>query len=243
MDILFFDCYLPQVYPSPSPGEELSAYTNTYLKEEIAEEGIIRKMPQFARFLKVAALCSGELINYSTIASDCAVPTSTVREYFAILEQTLIGFTVEPWLESKKRKAITTAKFYLFDTGVTHVLSGTEHLDRNSNLYGKSFEQWIAMELRAYLSYRRIPTDLCFWRSVNGQEVDFVLGNNCAIEIKATKKVDTKDLRGLHALADEKSHKNFICVSHDPIERKEGDVWCMPWQSFMTRLWNDEMIT
>jgi len=233
---------LPQVYPSQSPGEELSAYTNTYLKEEIAEEGVIRKMPQFARFLKEAALCSGELINYSTIASDCAVPASTVREYFAILEQTLIGFTVEPWLESKKRKAIATAKFYLFDTGVTHVLSGTEHLDRNSNLYGKSFEQWIAMELRAYLSYRRIPTDLCFWRSVNGQEVDFVIGNNCAVEVKATKKVDAKDLRGLYALAEEKSHKNLICVSHDPIERKEGDVWCMPWQSFMTRLWGDKVI-
>jgi predicted AAA+ superfamily ATPase len=200
-------------------------------------------MPQFARFLKVAALCSGELVNFSAIASDSAVPASTVREYFAILEHTLIGFTVEPWRESQKRKAVTTAKFYLFDTGVTHVLSSTEHLDRNSNLYGKSFEQWIAMELRAYLSYRRVHADLCFWRSVNGQEVDFVIGNRCAIEVKATKKVDAKDLRGLHALAEEGMHKNLICISHDPVERKEGMVWCMPWRSFVTRLWNDGIIT
>jgi len=234
---------LPQVYPSPAPKEELSAYTNTYLKEEIAEEGVIRKMPQFARFLKVAALCSGELINYSAIASDCAIAASTVREYFSILEHTLIGFTMEPWGESKKRKAIQTAKFYLFDTGVTHTLSGTEHLDRNSNLFGKSFEQWIAMELRAYLSYRRVQTDLCFWRSVNGQEVDFVIANKCAIEAKSTKKIGMKDLRGLIALAEEKSHNSFICVSHDPVERQEGTIWCMPWQVFMKRLWNDEIVT
>ena len=233
---------LPQVYPSPAPEEELSAYANTYLKEEIAEEGIIRKMPQFVRFLKVAALCSGEIVNYSAISSDCAVAASTVREYFSILEHTLIGFIVEPWVESKKRKAISTVKFYMFDTGVTHVLSGTEHLERNSNLFGKSFEQWIAMELRAYLSYRRVQTDLCYWRSVNGQEVDFVIGNKCAIEVKSTKKIDTKDLRGLNALAEEKSHKIFICISHDPVERQEGIVRCIPWQTFMKRLWNDEIV-
>jgi len=233
---------LPQVYPSPNPREELSAYTNTYLKEEIAEEGVLRNMPQFARFLKVAALCSGELINYSAIASDCAVAASTVREYFSILEHTLIGFTVEPWIESKKRKAIQTAKFYLFDTGVTHALSGTEHLDRNSDLFGKSFEQWIAVELRAYLSYRRVQADLCFWRSVNGQEVDFVIGNKCAIEVKSTKRVGTKDLRGLFALAEEQSHKTLICVSHDPAFRQEGIVLCMPWQLFVKRLWNDEIV-
>ncbi|MDR0311623.1 MAG: ATP-binding protein [Acidobacteriota bacterium] len=230
---------LPQVYSSPAPEEELSAYVNTYLKEEIAEEGVIRKMPQFARFLKVAALCSGEIINYSAISSDCAVAASTVREYFSILEHTLTGFTVEPWTESKKRKAITTAKFYMFDTGVAHILSGTEHLERNSNLFGKSFEQWIAMELRAYLSYRRAQTPLCYWRSVNGQEVDFVIGNKCAIEVKSAKKIGAKDLRGLNALAEEKSHTSYICISHDPVERREGIVWCMPWQIFMKRLWSD----
>ena len=233
---------LPQVYPSPSPREELSAYANTYLKEEIAEESVVRRIPQFTRFLKVAALCSGELVNFSSISSDSAVAASTVRDYFSILEHTLLGFMVEPWVQSQKRKAIATAKFYLFDTGVTHVLSGTEHLDRNSNLYGKSFEQWIAMELRAYLSYRRVPTDLNFWRSVQGQEVDFVIGNKCAIEVKAAKKIDAKDLRGLQALAEEKSHTHYICVSQDSIERKEGPVWCMPWQNFMKRLWNDEIV-
>jgi predicted AAA+ superfamily ATPase len=93
---------LPQVYPSSSPSEELSAYVKTYLKEEIIEEGIIRKMPQFARFLKVASLCSGELINYSSISNDCGVASSTIREYFSILEQTLIGFTV-PWQSFVKK--------------------------------------------------------------------------------------------------------------------------------------------
>ena len=233
---------LPQVYFSEEPQEELSAYVNTYLREEIQAEGLIKKLPPFARFLKTAALCNGQLINYSSIASDTAVPASTVREYFAILNDTLIGFNLEPWRESKKRKAIETAKFYFFDTGVTHTLAGTTHLDRNSDLFGNSFEQWIGMELRAYLSYRRIKKELSFWRSVNGQEVDFVIGDSHAIEVKSTGKVGHKHLRGLLALKEEKVHHNLYCVSHDPLDRKVDGITCHHWKTFISKLWSDEII-
>lgn len=230
---------LPQVALSPEPAEELAAYVQTYLREEIQAEGFVRKIPQFSRFLKVAALSNSQLMNYSSIGSDCAVSASTVREYFSILEDTLVGFNVEPWVGSKKRKAIQTAKFYFFDLGVTHTLAGREVVDRNSDVYGQSFEQWIGLELRAYLSYRRSRKPLAFWRSVNGQEVDFLIGEDLAIEAKSSTRVGKSDLRGLKALREEGIAPRLICVSHDPLEREVDGIECLPWRVFIERLWAD----
>ena len=139
-------------------------------------EGLIRRLPPFSRFLKSISLANGEMINFTKLANDCQVPPSTVTEYVGVLEDKLVGFLLPAWTESKKRKAIKTKKFYFFDPGVTHFLAGTESLDRSSNLYGKSFEQFIGMELRAYLSYTRKKLPLTYWRSKNEHEVDF-LGN------------------------------------------------------------------
>jgi predicted AAA+ superfamily ATPase len=129
------------------------------------------------------------MVNFEQIASDAAVPSSTVREHVAILKDTLVGFLLEAWTGSRRRKAIATAKLYLFDTGVTHAIVGTRALDRNSDLWGRSFEQWIGLELRAYLAYRRRPERLAYWRSTHGHEVDFVVGDHTAIEVKATRRV------------------------------------------------------
>jgi predicted AAA+ superfamily ATPase len=232
---------LPQVYPSDEPREELGAYVQTYLKEEIAAEGLVRKLPNFARFLTTAAMSNSELINFSSVGRDASISPSTVREYFSILYDTMLGFMVEPWTASKKRKAIETAKFYLFDTGVTHALAGTKFLDRNSDLYGKSFEQWVAMELRAYLSYRRATDRLYFWRSINGQEVDFVVGVN-ALEVKSSKRISTRDLSGLKALREEGVHKNLICVSHDPLDKIIDGMHVLHWKTFIKKLWTDQLI-
>lgn len=233
---------LPQVIGSANPEEELYSYVDIYLREEIRAEGLIRKLQPFTRFLKVAALSSGDLINFAEVASDCAVPASTIREYYAILEDTLIGFMLEPWAQSKKRKAIQTAKFYLFDTGVRHALSGTKVLDRNSDLYGKSFEQFIGMELRAYVSYRRIKEGLTFWRSTHGYEVDYLVGETTAIEVKATQRVSQQDFKGLSALSEEKIFKNFYLVSQDKIGQKKDGVFSVHWEDFLKRLWSDEII-
>ena len=103
---------LPAVFLSTYPEEELYAYVNTYLKEEILAEGLIRRLPPFSRFLKTIALANGEMINFTKLANDCQVPPSTVTEYVALLEDTLVGFLLPAWTESKKRKAIKTGKFY-----------------------------------------------------------------------------------------------------------------------------------
>ncbi|MDY6950152.1 MAG: ATP-binding protein [Thermodesulfobacteriota bacterium] len=233
---------LPAVYLSQFPEEELDAYVNTYLKEEILAEGLIRRLPPFSRFLKTMALTNGEMINFAKLANDCQVPPSTVAEYVGLLGDTLIGFRLPAWTESKKRKAIKTGKFYFFDPGVTHMLAGTETLDRNSNLYGRSFEQFICMELRSYLSYRRKKLPLTYWRSKNGHEVDFLLGNKTAIEVKASSKTSRNDFKGLKYLKEEGVFENLILVSQDPVSTFTDEILTLPWEKFLSDLWKDRFV-
>jgi len=233
---------LPAVYLSEYPGEELDAYVNTYLKEEIMAEGLIRRLPPFSRFLKTIALANGEMINFTKLANDAQVPPSTITEYVGLLEDTLVGFLLPAWTESKKRKAIKTGKFYFFDPGITHTLAGTESLDRNSNLYGNSFEQFIYMELRAYLSYKRKKHPLTYWRSKNGHEVDLLIGTRTAIEVKATNKISRNDFKGLKYLREENVFQNLILVSQDPVSTLNENILTFPWKKFLTDLWKDKFI-
>ena len=233
---------MPAVYLSAYPEEELDAYVNTYLKEEILAEGLIRRLPPFSRFLKTIALANSEMINFTKLANDCQVPPSTVTEYVGLLEDTLVGFLLPAWTESKKRKAIKTGKFYFFDPGITHMLAGTEALDRNSNLYGKSFEQFICMELRAYLSYRRKKLPLTYWRSKSGHEVDFLIGTRTAIEVKASRKIGRNDFKGLNYLKEEGVFHNLILVSQDPVSTLTDSILTVPWQKFLSDLWKDKFV-
>lgn len=233
---------LPPVYLSEFPFEELDAYVNTYLKEEIMAEGLIRKLPPFSRFLQSAAIVNGEMINFSKLASDCQVPPSTVTEYVGLLEDTLVGFLLPSWKGSKKRKAISTGKFYFVDPGITHMLAGTQTLDRNSHLYGKSFEQFIAMEIRAYLSYKRKKLPFSYWRSTHGYEVDFLIGEEIAVEVKASQKIAARDFKGLKALEEEKVFKHYILVSQDPINTREKNFHALYWEDFLEHLWADRFV-
>ena len=231
---------LPPVYLSPYPDEELDAYVNTYLREEIMAEGLIRKLPPFSRFLRSAALVNGEMINFSKLANDCQVPPSTVTEYVGLLEDTLMGFLLPSWKESRKRKAIRMGKFYFFDPGVTHTLTGTRTIDRNSHLYGKSFEQFIGMEIRAYLNYERKKLEFSYWRSTHGYEVDFVIGRKTAVEVKASQRITRSDFKGLKALEEEKVFKNYVLVSQDPVNTRDGNFQALHWEMFLDRLWADK---
>jgi predicted AAA+ superfamily ATPase len=232
---------LPRTYLAEDPQTELDSYIKTYLEEEVRLEANIRNLAPFHRFLKIAALSNGQLINYASISSDAAVPASTVKQYFEILTDSLIASTLEPWLESKKRKAIQTAKFYFFDPGVTHFFAGTEQLDRNSNLWGQSFEQFIFMELKCYASYRSKKFELNFWRSTDKHEVDFVINGKTGLEVKSTKRINASHLKGIKAIQEEKAIKYFYVVSEDPIERTTNGVRMMPWRTFLKNLWADQL--
>jgi uncharacterized protein len=234
---------LPSVYLSEFPEEELDAYVNTYLKEEIMAEGLIRNLPLFARFLRSMALTNGEVINFTKLANDCQMAPSTVREHVGVLEDTLVGFLLPAWAESRKRKAIKTGKFYFFDPGVTHTLAGTEVIDRNSDLYGRSFEQFIGMEIRAYLSYQRIKSPLTYWRSTHGHEVDFLIGEKTAMEVKAASRVTPGDFRGLKALSEEGVFKDLFLVSQDTVSTRQENILAIHWEEFLRRLWQGEIIS
>ncbi len=232
---------LPVIYRSDDSDEELNAYVRTYLYEEVQAEGFVRNLPQFSRFLMNAALANGQLLNFAQISSDSQVPASTIKEHYQILEDTLLGFRLEPWAHAKTRKAIATSKFYLFDTGVARTLAGIGTIDRNSDTYGRAFEHWVATELRSYLSYRRKHESLCFWRTRHQLEVDFVIGSHTAIEVKAARRVGDQDAKNLRAIAEEGSFKHLLLVSHDPVETRHEGVTALHWKTFVDQLWSGKL--
>lgn len=232
---------LPAVYLSQEPMEELNAYVNTYLKEEIQAESLVRRIPAFTKFLENAALMSGKMLNFSEMASDTGISASTIREYYYILEDTFVGFMVPGWTKTKKRKAISKAKFYLFDTGVKNTLAHITALEPSSDLFGQAFEHFIAMELRAYLSYQRQNLPLSYWCSTHGAEVDFIIGNNIAIEVKTTKKVSDKHLKNLQLLAEENICQTYFIISFDKINRRKDNIQIIYWENFLKELWDNKL--
>jgi len=232
---------LPFVYHSSDPWGDLKAYIETYLNEEIQSEGLIRNLGHFSRFLTVAASMHGNLVNFASLASDTMVSESTVKGYFEVLKDTLLGSLLETFKESKKRKAIQTAKFYFFDIGVVHALLDIREVPEKTELFGRALESWVLQELRAYHSYRRTYLPLTFWRSVNGQEVDFCIGNEIAIEVKSKSNLLNKDLKSLIALKEENIFKKYYIVSLDPMERVAQNIRCLYWKTFIEKLWTDQL--
>jgi uncharacterized protein len=230
---------LPAVVQSQDPVEELHAYTALYLREEIQGEGLIRKLAPFSRFLSQAAHCNGHILNYAKIGADAQVPPATIREYFEILQDTLVGFLLPPWLSAKKRKSSATSKFFFFDIGVVNTLRGITRLEKNTTEWGMAFEHFIAMELRAALGYFRIKAPLSFWRSATHDEVDFIIGDHIAIEVKSKNKTSYRDAKGLQKIQEEGILKTYLLVSDDPICRIENGITFIHWPIFLDQLWKN----
>jgi uncharacterized protein len=232
---------IPSIYTSGNPAEDLTSYCGNYLKEEIAAEGVVRKIESFSRFLQMAALTNGELLNFTSIASDAGVPPRTVREFFSILEDTLIGAMLPPFKHSGKRKAVSTAKFYFFDVGVANCLAGRLAIKPKTELFGKALEHLVFTELRAFLSYSKDRRELSFWRDRFGHEVDFIIGDSVAIEVKATGLVSEKHIGNLKMLAEDIRFKQQIIVSMDLQPRKIGNIRILPLIHFLESLWAGEL--
>jgi len=234
---------LPRHYDSKNPNKLISAYIGNYLRDEIASEARIRNVGLFARFLEMAALTNGEMVNYTNIASDCGVSATTVKEYFQILEDTLIGRYLPAFQKRPKRRVVTTPKFYLFDVGITNFLLNRSEIKPNSELFGKAFEHFIYQEIYAHSRYSGKEYPICYWRTASQLEIDFVLGDHeVAIEVKATEQANSRHLKGLKAFAEEYNVKKKILISNDPLPRLMGDTLILPWKVFLERLWNDEII-
>lgn len=224
--------------------KSLKAYVQDYLKEEIFAEGLTRNIPAFSRFFDAIGYSHGELINYSNIARDCGVDSKTVKEYFQILIDTLLGLIIEPFKKRQNRQVITkSSKFYLFDVGVAGIITKRQITEEKGEQFGKAFEHFILMEINAYRSYQELDFPINFWRTKSGLEVDFILGDGeTAIEIKGSKKIDKTDLRPLLAFIEEYSPKKAIVVSNEKIERLCGKIQILPWEKFLSDLWRGKII-
>lgn len=231
---------IPGIWFSDEPEEDLADYIDEYLRQEIIAEGAVRNLPAYSRFLEVAAICSGEQIDYAKISRDAQVARSTVQEYFRILKETLLAYEVPVWKVGKGRKTVETSKFYLFDNGVVAQLSGRRGLKPGTNEYGHAFENWVHHELRAYLDNVRRDGEICYWRTKGGTEVDFVVGN-CAIEVKSTANVSGVDLKGLKAIAEESDFRHLIVVSREERRREVDGIEVLPWRVFVEELWGGEL--
>lgn len=236
---------LPSVFLSEEPDEVLDDYINVYLQEEIAGEGLVRQLPKFERFLEVAALTNSQKINYSNIASDVMMSRDSIREWYGILYDTMIGFAIPPYTRTKKRKAVETERFYYFDVGLVRFLLNLTEVSDTHSEYGKLFESYIAQELSAYLDYGRKRERLSYWRTRQSSfEVDFTIGDQVAVETKTTKLVnEKKDLRGLRALKEEGIFNKYIVVSRDEISRTTDDgILLLPWTVFLDELWDGRIV-
>ncbi len=231
---------IPSIYLSDDPEEDLAAYVGDYLSQEIAGEAIVRNIPAYSRFLQVVSLFNARQVNIEKLASDAQLAPSTVRSYFQILQDTLIGYTLAPWHEGGKAREVATPKFYLFDSGVCRRLQGRTSLAPKTPEYGEAFEAFLHHELRCYIAYRAREHSLHFWRTHSGAEVDFVLGGRVAIEAKATATVAPQDLRGLVAIARHYPLAHRIVVSLESHERRVDGIIILPWKQFLARLWAGE---
>ncbi len=235
---------VPQHYDAPRHRRALAGYVDDYLKEEVFDEGLTRNVAAFARFFDALGFCHGQVLNFSSVARDCGVDAKTVREYFQILVDTLLGVFVEPFSRRRSRAVIVRApRFYLFDVGVAGHLSG-RRVDRAAGpAFGQALEHLVLMELIAHRSYREHDAPVRYWRTKSGLEVDFVVGRDAevAIEVKASPRVRPADLTGLRAFSEEHRPRRAIVVSTDPAPRRSGDIDVLPWNVFLERLWGDDI--
>jgi predicted AAA+ superfamily ATPase len=235
---------IPEYYINDQYRELIEAYVDVYLRDEIQREVAVRKFEPFAQFLDLLALSNGEEINFSSFASDCGTSPRSIQNYFQVLYDTLLGYALLPFVKTKKRKAITRAKFYFFDIGIANFLANRGPIQTKSELFGKAFEHFIIGEVRAYNSYARKKWNLGFWRSTSGFEVDLTVENIAAIEIKASDLISDKHLKGLKALHEEQLFSRYIVISLDPNYRKlDNGIEIYPWKDFLSALWQGELGT
>ena len=239
---------LPRHYLTENATKRLQAYVGDYLQQEIMAEALSRNLSSFTRFLEVAALSDGEMVNYNNIASDCGVSAVTVKEYFSILEETLVGFMLPAYTKVRQRRVIKAPKFYYFDVGIVNYLTHRGNLLPGSADFGHAFEHFIVQELVAYVEYRQKHVVLSYWRTASGIEVDVVVSDEYssdilfAIEIKSSEEIQNRHLKGLRSFRDEYPDTKLIVVGLDKISRATEDgISVLYATDFLKALWDGEL--
>ena len=234
---------IPRHYVVEDATKRLAGYVELYLAEEIREEGEVRQLDAFERFLEIAAISDGEMLNYSNIAAECGVSAKTVKSYFQILYDTLIGYEIPAFRKEIKRRIVQAPRFYYFDVGLANYLLGRHSLKRGTNSYGHAFEHLLVQEIIAYKGYNDKQEIISYWHTYDQKEVDIVIGDaKVAIEIKSAEHVENKHKKGLKAFKEEHPDCRLMLVSLDPITRKVEDVELVYVLDFLRMLWAGEII-
>ena len=234
---------LPRHYLINDPWNRLEGYIGNYLQQEIEAEALTRNLNSFSRFLEAAALTDGEIVNYNNIATDCGISANTVKGYFEILQDTMIGYMLPAYGKAMKRRVIKAPKFYFFDVGITNYLRNRRKMEPGSADFGHALEHLVFQELVAYLSYTRSRKRLSYWRTASGYEVDLVYGDaEVAIEIKSIQEIQSRHLKGLKAFSEEHPTARAIILSLDVARRTMNQVEVWPVTQFFKALWNGDIL-
>jgi len=235
---------IPDHYSSENYRKSLQGYITDYLKEEVFEEGLTRNIPAFSRFFDAMAFSHGELTNYANIARECGVDAKTVKEYYQILVDTLLGVIIEPYKQRQERQVISKAgKFYLFDVGVAGAITQRHLVEERGEEFGRALEHFILMEILAHRSYKELGYEVSFWRTKSGLEVDFILGRGeVAIEVKGSSRIDSRDVRPIRAFVEDHRPRNAILVCNERAPRVSGAIKILPWREFLRSLWDGKVI-
>lgn len=236
---------LPRHYLVTDPSKRIQSYIGDYLQQEIVEEAVVRQLDAFTRFLQVAAMCNTEIVNYTNIAQDCGVSAKTVKEYFSILEETMLGFFLPAYTRVVKRKLIQSPKFYYFDVALPNHLLRRVPLQKCTDIYGHALEHFVIQELRAFLSYYfGEDKPLSYWRTLdNKYEVDAIIGDaEIAIEVKSSDRVTSNDTKGLKVFGEEHPDAKLILLSLEERPRMLNGVELWPVVQFLERVWNRKIM-
>lgn len=229
---------LPRHYLSDNARRLISSYVGSYLQDELIREAQIRKVGVFSRFLEAAAFSNAEMVNYSNIATDCGVSVHTIKSYFEVLEQTLIGRYVPVYQHRPKRRVIQAPKFYFFDLGIVNHLLRRGKIEPRSEIFGSAFEHFIYQEIYAHSHYSGLDYPISYWRTASQLEVDFILGEHqVALEIKGIDHISNRHIRGLKAFMEDYQVKKAILVCTEPMARLVDGIYILPWQDFLEQLW------
>lgn len=235
---------LPRHYLAANARRMQASYIGNYLKDELIREAQIRNMAVFTQFLETAAFSNGEMVNYSNIATDCGVSAHTIKSYFQILEETLIGRYVPVYQHRPKRRVIRAPKFYFFDVGIVNHLLKRGKVAFKSESFGHAFEHFIYQELYAHSHYSGLDYVISYWRTASQLEVDFILGKHqVALEVKGSDNISARHLRGLKAFMEEYEVEKAVIVCTEPRARLIEGIYILPWQDFLKQLWKGEIIS
>ncbi|KAF0134588.1 MAG: putative ATPase [Candidatus Saganbacteria bacterium] len=236
---------LPSIYLEESDSiaqDMLRAYVDVYLKEEIELEAQLRNIGSFLHFLNIAANENGRVINFSNIARETGVSYQTVKSYFQILEDTLVGNFLFPYQRSLRKRLVQHPKFYFFDTGVVRALSKkiSVPLEPKTPDYGRIFEHFIILEIMRAAEYNKLDYSFSYYRTESGAEVDLIIetpkGQILAIEVKATNIIESPHIRGLISFKESCPEAILYCVCLAPHRRIVDKVTIIPWQEMIKEL-------